>query len=200
MGLFKSKEQRRIDRDIKIRNGLNTLKKQMKELERNEKGYIEKAKRAKRIDAKENLQNLVRAIKKTMSQRIMLEKQLLTIETAIQIKNQTEAHKNFLSAMGAVSKSIAEMFGTADLAKTQVDFEKALAQAESMEQRMNVFLDMSSESIFGSEYSGEEELVSDAEIEKLIGDEAAHDESGLFDKEIQKGLDEISKELKKDTQ
>ena len=42
------------------------------------------------------------------------------------------------------------------------------------------------------------ELVKDEDILKLIGDEVAHEES-VLDLDIKKGMDEISRELKKNT-
>ena len=40
-----------------------------------------------------------------------------------------------------MAKEIGRVFGELDLTKTQVDWEKAVAQAGSIEQKMDVFLD-----------------------------------------------------------
>ena len=47
MGWFKSKEERGIERDIEVRKGINSIKRNIKQLRKHEKSYIEKAKRAK---------------------------------------------------------------------------------------------------------------------------------------------------------
>jgi hypothetical protein len=196
MGLFKSKEEKRIEWTIEVRKGLARIKRQIKSLEKNERGYIEKAKRAKSMGADDQFQFLKGTLKKTAVQRRMLERQLLNLETASQIKDQVEANASFANAMGAVSKAISQMFGSVNLTKTQAGFEKAMAQAENMEERISIFMDMSSESMMG--YEGDsDELVPDGEIERMLTEEAAGEESSVQDAEIAEGLAAVRDELKK---
>jgi hypothetical protein len=196
MGLFKSKEEKRIEWTIEVRKGLARIKRQIKSLEKNERGYIEKAKRAKSMGADDQFQFLKGTLKKTAVQRRMLERQILNLETASQIKDQVEANASFANAMGAVSKAISQMFGSVNLTKTQAGFEKAMAQAENMEERISIFMDMSSESMMG--YEGDsDELVPDREIERMLTEEAAGEESSVQDAEIAEGLAAVRDELKK---
>ena len=197
MGLFKSKEQRRIDRDIEIRKGISQIKRHIRNLEKSEKDYLKKARRAKQLSSEQQLSFLKATLKKTAAQKRLMERQLLNIETALQIKNQAEAHGQFAKSINAVSRSIAEMFGATDLAKTQADFAKAMAQAQSMEERMEIFLDIANETMLG-EATSTEELVSDEEIDALIESEVAQAEGEGIDKAISKGLKEIEKELGKE--
>ncbi len=197
MGLFKSKEQRRIDRDIEIRKGISQVKRQIRKLEKNERDYLTKARRAKQLGSDQQLAFLKSTLKKTAVQRRLMERQLLSIETALQIKNQAEAHGQFAKSIRAISTAIAEAFGATDLAETQADFEKAMAQAQSMEERMEIFLDLSSESMLGEAASGEE-LVTDEEIDSLIDAEIGAEEGKGIDEAISKGLKEIEKELGKE--
>ena len=195
MGLFKSKEERKLERDMEIRKGINELKRNVRSLEKHEKDYIKKAKRAKQIGATDQLTFIKRTIKQTAAQKRALERQLLAIETAAQRKNQMEAHGQFAKSLAAVSKSIAEVFGDVNMAETQKNFEKAMSKAETFEQQVELFLDASSDTMF-NEQAYSEDLVSDDEIDKLIDSEIAHDESKAVDSEIDKGLDEIEQELK----
>lgn len=197
MGLFKSKEQRRIDRDIEIRKGISQIKRHIRKLEKSEGQYLKKARRAKQLSSDQQLAFLKATLKKTAAQRRLMERQLLNIETALQIKNQAEAHAQFAKSINAVSVSIAEMFGTTDLARTQADFARAMAQAQSMEERMEIFLDLANETMLGETESAEE-LVSDEEIDALIESEVAQAEGEGIDKAISKGLKEIEKELGKE--
>ena len=197
MGIFKSKDERRIERDIEIRKGVNSLRRNIKDLAKHQISYIEKAKRAKKIGDKEQLSFLRRMLKKCAAQKRMRERQLLSIETAIQIKNQAESDTDFAKSMGSVAKSIAEVYGSVDFVKTQKNFEKAMMQAETLQQQMDVFLEMSTEHVMSGEVEGEEEVVSDAEIDRMISEEVVHEESAGVDKEIEKGLKEIQDELDK---
>jgi len=197
MGLFKSKEQRRIERDIEIRKGISQIKRHIRSLEKSEKDYLKKARRAKQISSEQQLSFLKSTLKKTAAQKRLMERQLLNIETALQIKNQAEAHSQFAKSINAVSRSIAEMFGNTDLTQTQGDFERAMAQAQSMEERMEIFLDLANETMLG-ETGSSEELVTDEEIDALIESEVAESEGKGIDEAISKGLKEIEKELGKE--
>ncbi len=198
MGLFKSREDRRIEREIEVRKGINHIKRSIRDLDRNEGEYISKARRALQMGSQEQYQFLKKTIQRTASQKRALERQLLNIETASQIKNQAEAHAQFASSMNAVSKSIAEVFGSTDLLETQKEFEKAMVKAETLEQQMELFLDMSSSSMFGYE-SSSDTLVSEEEIDRMIEDEAVAEEStSELDQAIADGLEVVRKELGKE--
>jgi oligoribonuclease NrnB/cAMP/cGMP phosphodiesterase (DHH superfamily) len=136
------------------------------------------------------------ALKKTMIQKKIRERQLLSIETALQLKNQVESDAEFAKAMLAVSKSIAELYGSTDMVKTQKDFEQALVKAQTLQERMQLFLDMTSENMMSQELPESEDLISDKEIDKMLEDEIAHEEGGITDKDVERGLEEIDKELR----
>ena len=198
MSLFKSTNERRLEREVEIRKGINLIRRNIRDLERHEKQYLAKAKRAKQLGSGEQLAVLKKAVRRSVAQRLFMEKQLLSIETASQIKNQAEAHAQFARAMTAVSRSIAAMFGDTDLARTQAAFEKAMARAETLEERMEIFLSSTSEAMDGiAESRGEsaEKVVSDAEIDERIDQEIAAEESGEVDEEIRASLAEIDREL-----
>ncbi len=198
MGLFKSHEDRRIEREIEVRKGLNHIKRAIRDLDRNEEDYVKKARRALQMGSDEQYRFLKQTIMRSASQKRALERQLLNIETAMQIKNQAEAHAQFAVSMNAVSKAIAEVFGKTDLMETQKEFEKAMVKAQTLEEQMDLFLDMSSSSMFGYESSGEA-LVSEEEIDRLIEDEAVQEEStSELDKAIADGLEDVKREQGKE--
>ena len=196
MALFKSKDERRIERNIQIQKTLGMFAGQIKKLKKQEAGYVATAKEARRVGAPQQLGLAKSALKATMAQRRRLDQQLLTLKIAVQMKEQTEAHADFAKAMRGVSKSIGDMFKTADMVQTQKDFEMAMAKAQSMEQRVDLFLSSASTGMFGESIDAEE-IVTDAEIDQLIDAEAAAAEKGV-DAEIDKGLKEIRDELAKE--
>ncbi|MHC4605521.1 MAG: hypothetical protein ACYTAF_01125 [Planctomycetota bacterium] len=196
MGIFKSKEEKRIERDIEVRKGLNSLKRNIRNLHKDEKSFVEKAKRARKINDKEQYGFLKRMLKKTFAQRRTRERQLLSIETALQIKNQAESDADFAKAMGSVAKSISAVYGEVDYAKTQKNFEKAMTQAETLQQQMEVFLEMTQEHVMSGEIENEDALVSDDEISRMLEEEVVKEEAGgSIDKEIEQGIKDIESEL-----
>ena len=195
MGMFKSKEEKRIERDIEVRKGVNSLKRNIRDLAKHESSYILKAKKAKKIGDNSQYDFLKRQLKKTAGQRRMRERQLLSIETAVQIKNQAESDADFAKSMGAVAKAVSEVYGSVDFAKTQKNFEKAMMQADTLQQQMEIFLEMTQEHVMSGEVEGEDQVVSDAEIDKMLDEEVVHEEGGSVDKDIEKGLKDIQDEL-----
>jgi len=194
--MFKSKEEKRIERDIEVRKGVNSLKRNIRDLAKHESSYILKAKKAKKIGDQSQYDFLKRQLKKTAGQRRMRERQLLSIETAVQIKNQAESDADFAKSMGAVAKAVSEVYGSVDFAKTQKNFEKAMMQADTLQQQMEIFLEMTQEHVMSGEVEGEDQVVSDAEIDKMLNEEVEHEESaGSLDKDIEKGLKDIQDEL-----
>ena len=195
MGMFKSKEEKRIERDIEVRKGVNSLKRNIRDLAKHESSYILKAKKAKKIGDQSQYDFLKRQLKKTAGQRRMRERQLLSIETAVQIKNQAESDADFAKSMGAVAKAVSEVYGSVDFAKTQKNFEKAMMQADTLQQQMEIFLEMTQEHVMSGEVEGEDQVVSDAEIDKMLDEEVVREEGGALDKDIEKGLKDIQEEL-----
>jgi len=193
--MFKSKEEKRIERDIEVRKGVNSLKRNIRDLAKHEFSYILKAKKAKKIGDQSQYDFLKRQLKKTAAQKRMRERQLLSIETAVQIKNQAESDADFAKSMGSVAKAVSEVYGSVDFAKTQKNFEKAMMQAETLQQQMEIFLEMTQEHVMSGEVEGEDQVVSDAEIDKMLDEEVVHDEGGALDKDIEKGLKDIQDEL-----
>jgi hypothetical protein len=95
--------------------------------------------------------------------------------------------------MGTVSKSINEVYKTTDLESTQRNFEHAMMQAETMSQRMDLFLDMTKDSLFEQDSATGEQLVTDEEIDNMIGistDERKKMSREELDREIARELGE----------
>jgi hypothetical protein len=191
---FKSKQQKRMERDIKVKNGIRHIKRQVAKLRKDEKSFLEKARKAKKLGDTNQYQFIRNAFKNTYSQRLTMERQALAIETAFQIKNQAEGHAKFAEALNAVSNSISDVFGEVDLVKTQAKFETAMMKAQTMEERMEMFLEMSSDSMFADTES--ESSISDADIDRLL-EASDEDELDAISKDISSSMAEIEEELKK---
>lgn len=177
MGLFKSEEERRMERDLEIRQGLKKVQRQIRALERDEKAFITKAKRAKQLGDRTQLSFIKANLKRTAATRRAMERQLLNMETFNQLKNQAEAQADFARGLSLVSKSISQAYGSVDLPQIQKDCEKAIGQYEGMQQMMEMFMEQQADSMMNLEGSQEDELVSDVEIDRLIDDQIVEEEN-----------------------
>jgi hypothetical protein len=96
--------------------------------------------------------------------------------------------------MNLMAREIGRVFGEMDLSKTQAQWERAVAQAGSMEERMELFLDsMESSAITGGQTTAKEELVTDEEIDRMIQADVLASEKQELGK-----LDELESEIAKE--
>lgn len=182
MALFKSAEERRIERDIKVRQGIRRIEKAIREQVKFQDEFIRNAQRAKKIGDTSQYVFIRNTLKKTASIKKMLERQLLSVKNALIIKRQAEASSDFATAMGTMATEIGRMFGETDLLKTQADWEKAMAQSQSMEERMSLFLDSVEDVAAQDAEMAPSEAVSDDEIDRLIEAEEAAEHQKEMDK------------------
>ena len=168
MGLFKSAEERRIERDIKIRQGIRRIEKSIREQGKFQDEFIKNAQHAKKIGDNQQYTFIRNSLKKTASIRKMLERQLLSVKNALLIKRQAEASADFAQAMGMMASEIGKLFGETDLVQTQADWEKAMVQSQTMEERMEMFLDTIEEGSAVDAQADEKDAITDAEIDRMI--------------------------------
>ncbi|MFQ5461316.1 MAG: hypothetical protein ACE5E5_01680 [Phycisphaerae bacterium] len=183
MGLFKSDEERRIERDIKIRQGIRRVEKSIREQSKFQDEFIKNAQHAKKIGDTAQYAFIRNSLKKTAAIRKMLERQLLSIKNALLIKRQAEASADFAKSMGMMATEIGKLFGATDLVKTQADWEKAMIQSQTMEERMDMFLDSVEDIAAADMESGAAgQAVTDDEIDSLIEAEANAEHQKELDK------------------
>lgn len=197
MGLFKSSDERRLEREMEVRKGLSRIKKQIRAQEREEKEFIKKAKRAKQLGDGTQLGFIKASLKRTAYTRRMMERQLLNLEVFKQLKDQAETQADFARALETVSQAIAESYGSVDLAQVQKNCERAISQSESMQQMMEMMMEHSNESISNMEGAQTDELVSDDEIDKMIDEAVVAEETEEAEERVGSRLDALRERFEK---
>ncbi len=194
MGLFKSKDERRIEREMKIRQGVRAIEKSIRQQEKFSEDFIKNARHAQQIGDQGQYQFIRSALKKTATVKKMLERQLLSIKNAMLIQQQAAASQQFAESMNLMAREIGRTFGEMDLTQTQAQWEKAVAQAGSIEERMEIFLDsMEQSATSGATSSSGTEVVSDEEIDRMIQADVLAAEKTELGK-----LDELESEIAKE--
>jgi len=195
MGLFKSKDERRIEREMKIRGGMRAIERSIRQQEKFADDFIKNAQQAKKIGDNGQYQFIRSALKKTAAVKKMLERQLLSIKNAMLIQQQAQASQQFAESMALMATEISRVFGEMDLTKTQAQWEKAVTQAGTMEERMDLFLDsMEQSATSGATATGSrEDLVTDEEIDRMIDADVLASEKTELGK-----LDQLESEIAKE--
>ena len=171
MALFKSKEERRIERDIRIRQGIRRIEKSIAEQNKFSDEFVKNARQAKQIGDQASYQFIRNSLKKTATIRKMLERQLLAVKNALLIKRQAEASADFSAAMKTMAAEVSRLYGDTDLVQTQMDWEKAMAQSQSMEERVTMFLESIESGAAADVSQAPAEAITDEEIDRLIAAE-----------------------------
>ena len=195
MGLFKSKEERKIEREMKIRAGMRSIEKSIRQQEKFAGDFVKNAQHAKKIGDEGQYLFIRNALKKTATVKKMLERQLLSIKNAMLIQQQAAASQQFAESMALMADEIGRTFGAMDLTKTQAQWERAVAQAGSMEERMEIFLDSMEQSAIGasSGTAANTALVTDEEIDRMIQADVLASEKAELGK-----LDALESEIAKE--
>jgi len=195
MGLFKSKDERRIEREMKIRGGMRSIERSIRQQEKFADDFIKNAQHARKIGDEGQYQFIRSALKKTATVKKMLERQLLSIRNAMLIQQQAQASQQFAESMALMAKEIGHTFGELDLTKTQADWERAVSQAGSIEERMDIFLDSMEQSATSasSATSSKQDLVTDEEIDRMISADVLASEKTELGK-----LDQLESEIAKE--
>ena len=194
MGLFKSKEERRIEREMRIKSGLRAIERSIRQQEKFSEDFIRNARHAQQIGDQGQYQFIRSALKKTAAVKKMLERQLLAIKNAMLIQQQAAASAQFAESMTLMASEIGRVFGEMDLTKTQAQWERAVAQAGSMEERMEIFLDsMEAGAVSAEPASAGGQLITDDEIDRMIQADVLAAEKAELGK-----LDELESEIAKE--
>jgi uncharacterized protein with GYD domain len=193
MGLFKSRDERRIEREMKIRGGLRAIERSIRQQEKFADDFIKNARQARKIGDEQQYAFIRGSLKRTAAVKKMLERQLLSMKNAMLIQKQAEASKQFAESMNLMAREISRTFGELDLTKTQADWERAVAQAGSIEERMDLFLDAMETGGVETTASSREDLVTDEEIDRLIDADMLAQERRELGK-----LDELESEIAKE--
>jgi hypothetical protein len=177
MALFKSKEERRIERDIKIRQGIRRIEKSIAEQNKFTDEFVKNARQAKQIGDMSSYQFIRNSLKKTATIKKMLERQLLAVKNALLIKRQAEAAADFSGAMKTMAAEVSRLYGDTDLAKTQMDWERAMVQSQSMEERVTMFLESIESGAAADVSQAPAEAITDEEIDRMISAEEQVDQA-----------------------
>ena len=178
MGLFKSATERRIEREMRLKSGLKSIEKSIRQQDHFTRDFIAHAQQAKRIGDNAQYSLIRSSLKKTATIKKMLERQLLSMKNAMLIQQQAAASSEFARSMTLMASEISRSFGETDLTKTQAAWERAVQQASSLEERMGLFLETMEDSANAGEGDRATSTISDAELDRMIETDLLAQERG----------------------
>ncbi|MCD6559572.1 MAG: hypothetical protein J7K57_06860 [Palaeococcus sp.] len=153
--LWKSKEEKEIERRVRMRKAKMALKQYINNLEGLKRKIFLQGKEAAKLGDEALLKRS--AVKYlALEQRIKQAKRLLLLMEEAEIQRElVKISTNFIQFSKDVVESIAEGPGAEDVAKIQVKFEKAMGKVENIEEALNTMIDLTSESILTGNFDME---------------------------------------------
>ena len=176
MKLFKSKAEKEQERRLLVKRSMKELEKRIAKLTQQEEVYIDAAKVAMREDLPEQVKLAKEALKMTISERKRTYKMLLNAQIISQMKDMSAMTGEFLNAIHVISKDFAGAT-TTDMTKLSNELKVAMARVGEQTEALNDMLEDAQDEI--TDFSVENKLVSDEEIDKLIYGNGAADSSSI---------------------
>ena len=189
--LWKSKEEKEIERRIRINKAKTALQRYIRGLEELSKRILEQGKEAALLGDKELMRRQARKYF-VVNQRIKQTKRLLLLMEEAELQRElVRASSKFIEFSRDIISSIAEGPTPSEIVKAQTRLEEALAKAESVEEALNTILDLTSEGILTSKSLSEREI---NELMRLMEEEAKGEEIELKEEDKGKLFDDILKD------
>lgn len=193
MGLFKSKQEKEIEKKMLVRRTINTMNKQINRLEEQKQVFIDAAKRAKEKDLDAQFKLALSGYKMTVQQQRRAQEMLLNFEITAQMKDVTMMTSDFLRGMSEISKDMSKLADAKEFAKIQTQFEEAMAAVETQTDQMDNFMEMSQETFYNAGKDKKGAGMTDEEFEKFIEEQASLD--NLSSESIDKEMEELKKKI-----
>ena len=193
MGLFKTKQQREIQKKMLVKRTVNSMNKQIARLEEQKKVFIDAAKRAKEknLDAQFNL--ALSGYRMTVQQQKRAQEMLLNFEITAQMRDVTMMTTEFLKGMSVISKEMSKLADAKEFEKIQAQFEEAITAVETQTEQIDSFMEISQESFAAAGKAKDGQNISADDFEKYIMEASSSEQASNED--IDKEIEELKKKI-----
>lgn len=195
-GFFERRRQaKEIDREIKFKQGLSRIRNYVKKCQTAQKKYWELGKRALSLGDRQQFENVARTYIQMGETINRWERYLVAMETVAVQKDQVKATGEFAKSMSAMSESMMAGAKPEDITKVQMEMERALSRAQTLDETLSAVMEASNDTIFSSEGLSDKSL---EDIENAMKMDISREEGGTLDARIASGLNKIEEAMKKE--
>jgi len=193
--LDKRYQAKEIEREVKFKQGLSQVRNYVRKCYQAEKRYWELGKRALKLGDRRQFENIAKAYLRARDMINHWERYLVAMETVSLQRGQVRATGEFTKSMASLSDSMMAGAKPEDITKMQMELERALVKAQTLDETLSTIMDVTTDAIFTGEGLSEESLL---QIESAMQSEAVQEEGGALDERIASGLHRIEEEMKKE--
>lgn len=189
----KSKEEKDIEREIRYRKARSTLQRYIDRLENLQTMVYNQGKQAAKLGDDKFVTRQAGKYLALQDRVKKGQKMLMLMEEARLQRELVKVSSEFVTFARDLSQSIFEGPDVNKVAHMQVEMEKAMGQAEKIDEALAVAVDMASEGVLSSSDYSDKDI---NEITRAMQGEAETDEKGL-DERISKGIKQVEEQMKR---
>ncbi len=182
MKLFKSQQEKEMERRMQVRQGRRKVERHIKTQKKQVQRYWELAKRAYNLGNRDMLLKLANLISKTRQDIKRWEERLLYFDMIEAMRDQALAGAEFAKAFQAMSQTILASADPSVLNSIQLELEKSMMVADELEDRLEDFQSSMDDMLEATSSEDKAEL---SEILRIIQSEAEKEPQEELDPEIQ---------------
>lgn len=192
----KGKQLKDIERDVKYKQGISRVKIYVQRSKEVQKQLWELGKKALKLGDMKQFQQIARSYLRSGEMVSRWDRYLLAAETLALQRGQVKATQEFVNSINALSQSMMVGAKPEEVMKMQLELERALAKAQTVDETLSAVMDATSDTIFSPEGLSEESL---KEIQDAMSSEAAHEESITpQDKRISEGIKAVEEQMRRE--
>lgn len=197
MGILDGRRQKKeIEREVRFKQGLARVRSYVQKCNQAQKRYWELGTRALKLGDRRQFENIARAYLRTGDTMARWERYLVAMETVSIQRDQVKSTGEFAGSMKALSDSMMVGAKAEDITKMQIELERALTRARTLDETLAAVMDATSDTIFSAEGLSEDSL---KEVETAMRGEVEHEVGeAAVDERIARGLQHIEEEMKKE--
>jgi hypothetical protein len=196
MGLFKTSQQRQMDRELQIRRSISRIERFIRESKKLQQKYWDMGKQALKLGDRDRFKQVASTLTFAKQRTSFWEKSLLKLEAMRTAGKESEVMGELLKGVDALTMSIMRSASPQELTAMQTKMERANIAWENRQELLSLSMDSESNAVLGCQELDDHAL---DELAKQMGSEAAIEEGDALDDRISQGMKNLEEEMRKES-
>lgn len=150
LGLFKSREQREMESLLRFRQGKSRINRFVQQAQTAGQHYWALARKAYQLGDEEQFRQLATGYVRTRESINRWERYLIKLDSLELRRNDVASTGEFLKSIDAMTGSILQGARPEEIARMQMDLEKAMLKTDALEQTLDIAMEAAGDSLTGS--------------------------------------------------
>jgi len=150
LGLFKSREEREMESLLRFRQGKSRINRFVQQAQTAGQRYWSLARQAYQLGDEEQFRQLATGYVRTRESINRWERYLIKLDSLELRRNEVASTGEFLKSIDAMTGSILQGAKPEEIARMQMDLEKAMLKTDALEQTLDIAMEAAGDSLTGS--------------------------------------------------